>query len=132
MTSTTRRALLGATALGAVVAPLLVAPEVFAAATTRKDLYTRARFRALRHRTFRLEGPTRHWRVRLVRVRNLTGTAKGDQHAFSLTFRTGAPGPEQGSYVLRRHGFKATTLFLVPDAERRSYQAVVFRKPRRA
>jgi hypothetical protein len=32
--------------------------------------------------------------------------------------------------VLRRPGFKPTTLFVVPsDAQRRTYQAVIFRKP---
>jgi hypothetical protein len=129
MTSTTRRTLLRAGALGAAVVPLLVAPEVYAAATTRRDLYTRTRFTALRRKTFRLEGPTRHWRVKLTQVRNLPNCSKRDPHAFSLTFRAGAAGPAQGSYVLRRPGFKATTLFLVPDRERRSYEAVVFRKP---
>jgi hypothetical protein len=130
MTSTTRRALLGASALGALLAPVLLAPEVYAAATTRRDLYTRSRFSAMRRKTFRLEGPTRHWRVRLTEVRNLPNCSKRDPHAFSLTFRSGAKGPEQGSYVLRRPGFRATTLFVVPsDTSRRTYEAVIFRKP---
>ena len=130
MTSTTRRTLLRAGALGAAVVPLLVAPEVYAAATTRRDLYTRTRFAALRRRTFRLEGPTRHWRVKLTEVRNLPNCSKRDPHAFSLTFRSGAAGPGQGSYLLRRPGFKATTLFVVPsDRDRRTYEAVIFRKP---
>jgi hypothetical protein len=130
MSRATRRTLLQAGALGAVLAPVLLAPEVYAAATTRRDLYTRSRFTALRHKAFRLEGPGRHWRVRLTRVRNLPACEKRDPHAFSLTFRCGSAGPEQGSYVLRRPGFKATTLFLVPsDQGRRTYEAVIFRKP---
>lgn len=130
MSRTTRRTLLRASALGAAVAPLLLAPEVYAAATTRRDLYTRSRFAALRRRTFRLEGPTRHWRVKLTKVRNLPNCSRRDQHAFSLTFRAGSAGPEQGSYVLRRPGFKPTTLFIVPsDRRRRTYEAVIFRKP---
>ena len=130
LTQTTRRNLLRAGTLGAAVAPLLVAPEVFAAASTRRDLYTRDRFRSLRRRTFRLEGPSRHYRVRLTKVSNLPGAGRGDQHRFSLTFRCGTTGPEQGSYVLRRAGFRPTTLFLVPrDAGRRTYEAIVFRKP---
>ncbi|HET6938232.1 MAG TPA: hypothetical protein VFI19_06495 [Nocardioides sp.] len=130
MTKTTRRALLAAGAVGAALTPLLLAPDVYAAATTRRDLYTRSRFRAMQRKTFRLEGPTRHWRVRLTAVRNLPNCAKRNPHAFSLTFRSGAAGPESGSYVLRRPGFKATTLFLVPsDAGRRTYEAVIFRKP---
>jgi hypothetical protein len=130
MTSTTRRSLLRASALVAALAPVLVAPEVYAAATTRRDLYTRSRFAAMRRKTFRLEGPTRHWRVRLTKVANLPNCSKRNPHAFSVTFRAGVRGPEQGSYVLRRPGFKATTLFLVPsDAGRRTYEAVIFRKP---
>jgi hypothetical protein len=130
MTSTTRRSLLRATVLAAALAPVLVAPEVYAAATTRRDLYARTRFAALRRKTFRLEGAGRHWRVRLTKVGNLPNCKKHDPHAFSLTFRSGAKGPEQGSYVLRRPGFKPTTLFLVPsDPVRRTYEAVIFRKP---
>jgi hypothetical protein len=130
MTGTTRRSLIRAGALGAALAPLLLAPEVYAAATTRRDLYARPRFSALRRKSFRLEGAGRHWRVRLTKVGNLANSKKRNPHAFSLTFRSGARGPEQGSYVLRRPGFKATTLFVVPsDRERRTYEAVIFRKP---
>jgi hypothetical protein len=128
MRDTTRRTLLRAGAVGLALAPVLVAPDVFAAASTRRDLYSRARFSSLRRKTFRLEGPSRSWRVRLTKVGNLPGTSRRDQHRFSLTFRSGTAGPEQGSYVLRRPGFRATTLFLVPnDSERRTYYAVVNR-----
>jgi hypothetical protein len=131
MTTATRRSLLRAGALGAVFAPLLLAPEVYAAATTRRDLYARTRFSALRRKTFRLDGAGRHWRVRLIKVGSLANCHKSDPHAFSLTFHSGAAGPEQGSYVLRRPGFRPTTLFLVPsDRNRRTYEAVIFRKPR--
>ena len=130
MTLTTRRALLRATAIGVALAPVLVGPEVYAAATTRRDLYARTRFAALRRRSFRLDGAGRHWRVKLTHVGNLPNCARKDPHAFSLTFRSGATGPEQGSYVLRRPGFTPTTLFVVPsDRGRRTYEAVVFRKP---
>lgn len=130
MTTTTRRSLLVATAVGAALAPVLVAPDVYAAATTRRDLYARKRFTALRRKPFRLEADGRHWRVRLVAVGDLPGCPRRAPHAFSLTFRAGAVGPGQGSYVLRRPGFKPTTLFVVPsDRRRRTYEAVVFRKP---
>ena len=130
MTKTTRRSLLAAGAVGAALAPILLAPEVYAAATTGRDLYSRKRFSALRRKTFRLEAAGRHWRVKLTDVQSLPHTPRKDQHRFSLTFRSGSAGPEQGSYVLRRPGFKATTLFLVPsDRSRRTYEAVVFRKP---
>jgi uncharacterized protein DUF6916 len=131
MTSTTRRGLLRAGVLGLALAPVLVGPEVLAAVTMRKDLYARGRFAPLRHRSFRLEGPTRHWRVRLTKVGHLPAARRHDEHRFSLTFRCGTAGPEQGSYVLRRPGFRPTTLFLVPtDPGRRTYQAVIFRNPR--
>jgi hypothetical protein len=131
MTSTTRRSLLRAGALGLALAPVLVAPEVFGAVTTGKNLYVRRRFALLRRKAFRLEGAGRHWRVRLTAVRNLPLCAKGDANAFRLTFRFGSAGPEQGSYVLRRPGFKATTLFIVPSgSDRRTYEAVIFQKPR--
>jgi hypothetical protein len=130
MTETTRRSLLAVSAMGAALTPFLLSPDAYAAATTRRDLYNRTRFSGLRRKTFRLEGAGRHWRVKLTEVRNLPHTPSKDQHRFSLTFRSGSAGPEQGSYVLRRAGFRPTTLFLVPsDRERRTYQAVIFRKP---
>ena len=127
MKATSRRALLVASAWGVVAAPFVGAAE---AATTKKNLYARGRFTALRRKAFRLEGAGGRWRVKLAEVGNLPNCKKLDQNAFSLTFRCGRTGPEQGSYVLRRPGFKATTLFLVPsDSGRRTYQAVIFRKP---
>jgi hypothetical protein len=129
MTETTRRSLLRASAVGLALAPVLVAPEAFATLTTRKDLYARRRFAALRRRTFRLEGADRHWRVRLTEVGNLPSSRAGDQRCFRLTFSCGSSGPGQGSYVLTRPGFLPTTLFLVPsDPERRRYEAVINRR----
>ena len=130
MKATSRRALLFASAWGAVAAPFYGAAEASAAATTRESLYVRDRFASMRRKAFRLEGGGRHWRVRLTKVDNLANCRKADQHAFSLTFRCARSGPEQGSYVLRRPGFKATTLFIVPSgSDRRTYEAVIFRKP---
>lgn len=130
MTRTTRRVLLRAGAAGLAFAPVLVGPDAFAAMTTRRGLYVRERFAALKHRTFTIEGPEGRWRVRLAKVGNLANGRAKDPHAFSLTFRTSRRGPAQGSYLVRRKGFRATTLFLVPsDERRRTYEAVVFRKP---
>jgi hypothetical protein len=132
LSPTTRRAVLGAGVLGLVLAPVLVSPEAVAGATMRKNLYARSRFTSLRRKSFRLDGASRHWRVRLTKVGNLPNTRRGDQHSFSLTFRCGTAGPDQGSYVIRRAGFRPTTLFLVPsDASRRTYEATIFAKPRR-
>jgi len=129
MKSTSRRAVLFASAWGAVAAPFLASAEASAAATTKANLYVRDRFTPLRRKSFRLEAAGRHWRVKLTKVGNLANCQRSAQHAFSLTFRAGSAGPEQGSYVLRRPGFKATTLFVVPSADRRTYEAVIFRKP---
>ena len=127
MKDTSRRALLFASAWGVVAAPFVGAAE---AATTQRNLYARDRFTSLRRKAFRLEGAGRHWRVKLTKVGNLPNCTKKNPHAFSLTFRSGATGPEQGSYVLRRPGFRPTTLFVVPsDTRRRTYEAVIFRKP---
>lgn len=130
MTTTTRRSLLRAGALGLVLGPVLLAPEAFAAFTTRRGLYSRARFAALRQRSFQLEGPNRSWRLRLIEVGNLPNAARRDQYSFSLTFRAAGEGPPQGTYLLTRPGFAPTSLFVVPgDVKRRTYRAVVFRKP---
>ena len=127
MKAHSRRALLVASAWAVVAAPFVGPAE---AATTKRNLYARDRFTSLRRKAFRLEAAGRHWRVRLTDVGNLPNCRRKDQHAFSLTFRCGRAGPEQGSYVLRRPGFKATTLFLVPSGrDRRTYEAVFFRKP---
>ncbi len=129
-TLTTRRSLLRATAAGIALSPLLVEGEAFAASSVRRNLYTRKRFAVLRHRAFRLEADGRRWSVRLSKVGNLPNCARKAEHAFSLTFRAGRSGPPQGSYVLSRRGFAPTTLFVVPsDRGRRTYEAVIFRKP---
>ena len=99
MTSTTRRSLIRASALAAALAPLLAVPEVYAAVTTRRDLYSRTRFSALRHKTFRLEGAGRHWRVKLTKVGNLANCKASEPHAFSLTFRAGARRPGAGQLL---------------------------------
>jgi len=130
MKTTTRRSLLRAGALGLALGPVLLAPEAFAAFTTRHTLYARDRFAALRHRSFLLEGPERTWRARLVSVRDLPNGKRLDPSSFCLTFRAVGQGPAQGTYLLKRRGFAPTSLFLVPsDADRRNYAAVVFHKP---
>lgn len=134
MTSTTRRTLLRAGALGLAIGPMLLGPDVFAAFTTRRDLYTRARFTALRRRSFQLQGPRGgSWRLRLVEVHDLAHAAHRDRDSFSLVFRSGADGPPQGTYLFTRRGFTPTSLFVVPvDDGGQMYEAVVYRKPRRA
>lgn len=126
MNDLSRRGLLGAAFFGVVLAPLTRGTEAYAA-RARVNLYSRRRFTPLLTRKFRLTGPSTSVPVRLARVANLPGSAHGDNRCYALTFTTTRPGPEQGSYVLRRRGFKATPLFLVPDTHRRSYVAIVNR-----
>lgn len=128
MTELSRRALLRAGAVAVILAPVASARTAVAATTARR-LYTRSRFRKLRKARFRFVGPEGSWPVTLTRVGNLTGAARGDQRRFTLTFSSRFPGPPQGPYVLKRRRFAATTLFVVPDANHRTYQAVVNSAP---
>jgi hypothetical protein len=128
MTELSRRGLIGAAIFGAVVAPFFDGTEAYAAKHAR-SLYSRKRFAALRGRKFRLVGPAGSTPVRLVRIADLVATPHGDDHRFALHFGASKGGPEQGTYTLRRRGFAPTTLFVVPDAHRRTYEAVVFRAP---
>ena len=64
--------------------------------------------------------------MKLTRVTDLPHAVHGDQRSFALTFRRGKAGPPQGTYTLRRKGFRPTVLFVVPsDARRRTYEVVV-------
>ena len=129
MTSTSRRALLSATALGAVGAPFAAMPEAVAGP---RSLYSRVRFVPQRHRRFRLVDGRRRWTVTLTKISDLSRSAKDDNKNFGLTFVSRTPGPSQGTYVLRRPGFTPTRLFMVPtDASRRTYYAIVSRAPRK-
>jgi hypothetical protein len=123
---TSRRALLGGTALGLLGAPFAGERPAFAA---RRSLYSRARFAPVFRRRFRMVDGRNSWVVTLVRISDLKYCAKGDNRSFALTFTSRTAGPPQGSYVLRRRGFTPTTLFVVPDAARRTYSAIVFRAP---
>jgi hypothetical protein len=129
MTALTRRNLIRSSIVGAVLAPFAIARDAFAAVSTKQSLYVRSRFAPLRQRRFTVSGSGR-WSMRLVKVKNLPHSPRRDEHRFALTFRCARGGPGQGSYILHRHGFAPTTLFLVPsDARRRTYEAVVFNKP---
>ena len=125
MTELSRRAVLGASAAGAAILAVGLPAETAAAADVRV-LYRRRRFARLRGRTFRLVSPAGSWTVKLTRVTDLPHAVHGDQRSFALTFRRGKAGPPQGTYTLRRKGFRPTVLFVVPSAaRRRTYEVVV-------
>ena len=135
MTETSRRTLLRTTAAALGAGPLVAAAATTAAATaaevgsrasTATRLYRRSRFRPHVGRTFTMVGPRGRRRVVLTAVEDLPGGRPGDQRRFSLTLTAAVPGPPQDSYLLRRRGFRPTTLFLVPsDPERRTYVAII-------
>ena len=118
MTETSRRTLLRAGVLGVVLAPLV--PSWLEPASAAPSLYAKTRFARLRRGRFTLVDGHRSVRLRLVKVR-------GTEKQFDLTFRAARTGPAQGTYRLTRGGFTSTSLFLVPDARRRTYQATINR-----
>lgn len=139
----TRRSALGAGAGGVAAAVVLsgaaseaafTAPPLSLAGPTPAAraftdagrLYRRRRFTRRRGRRFRVTGPGVRQRMRLVGVDDLARAVSGSEHSFELTLRAPRPGPAQGTYRLRRPGFAATDLFLVPtDETRRTFRAVV-------
>ena len=141
MTELTRRTVLGATATGVAVAAVglpsasvSAAPASAVAAvpsaaprfTANRKLYRRKRFKAHRGSRFTVSGPGMRMRMKLVKVANLPAAEKGSERTFALTFRAPRPGPDQGTFQVRRRRFKATSLFLVAtDETRRTYRAVV-------
>jgi hypothetical protein len=125
MTDLSRRGILGAAFFGVVLAPFVRGTE--AEAARRTNLYSRRRFSPLRGRRFHLVDGGRRTPVRLVRISNLPGSPKGHNGCFALEFKATKAGPPQGTYTLRRQGFRATTLFVVPDERHRTYRAIVNR-----
>ncbi|WP_322938359.1 DUF6916 family protein [Nocardioides bizhenqiangii] len=130
MTDVSRRSLIGAGAAALAAGALGVGPPTVAHAadpsyTSAASLYRRSRFAVLRGRGFAISAGGARFRVRLTGVADLPEEAAGSETSFRLTFTSRSPGPEQGTYALRRDGFAKTSVFLVPDAGRRTYTAVV-------
>lgn len=137
MTDVSRRSVIGLGAAGiavgalgvpvpsAVAAPGVVAQAADPTYTTSAGLYRRSRFTALRGRWFGLSGGGHRITVRLSAVGDLPTETVGSEEDFRLTFTCGSAGPPQGTYTLRRTGFTTTSLFVVPDEQRRTYTAVI-------
>ena len=134
MTDISRRQVIGA---GAVVIttgalgvglPVAGAPGARAAGpsyTTAESLYQRPRFSALRGKGFSLVRGGVGVPVVLREVADLEGAPAGAADRFRLFLSCRGAVPEQGTYSLRRSGFAATSLFVVPDAGRQGVTAVV-------
>lgn len=126
MTDVTRRHVIEAGVAGiaaSLVAPALP-PAVAATVTRSAGLYTRGRFARRLGRRFTATAGGRSVRMRLTEIRDIDGAA-GRERSFVLVFTRAAAGPPQNTYLLSRSAFTATSLFLVPDEERRTYTAVV-------
>lgn len=126
MTDISRRGVLGAGFFGVVLAPFLRGTQA-EAAVRRTHGYSRRRFTPQLRRRFHLVADGRRWTVRLTRISDLPGARRGHDGCFALTFKATKAGPPQGSYTVRRRGFRSTTLFLVPDQRHRTYEAIVNR-----
>ena len=134
MTDVSRRSVIGAGAAAIAASALGVGGPLVGAAgahaadptyTSAEKLYRRSRFAALRGKGFaagsrRDEDPGPAHRDRRPSRR---GGGIRDQLPADLHRRSA--GPEQGTYSLRRDGFAKTSMFVVPDADRRTYTAVV-------
>ncbi len=134
MTDVSRRSVIGAGAAAIAASALGVGGQLVGAAgahaadptyTSAEKLYRRSRFAALRGKGFAMAAGGTKIRVRLTEIADLPDEAAGSETSFRLTFTSRSAGPEQGTYTLRRDGFAKTSMFLVPDADRRTYTAVV-------
>ena len=112
MTELSRRAVLQAGTLAAAVLPF--ASMASAAAATSTSLYARSRFAPLVNGSFTLSDGTHSWKVTLTQVGDVMGARSSDENRFTLAFRAASGGLAQRTYTLRRAGFTATPLFVVP------------------
>ncbi len=135
MTDVSRRSMIGASAVAAAAVglpgiatlPASAAPGVAqdAKVTSASRLYTRTRWASLAGRWFTASESGRTVDLKLVSVGDADGARAGAESAFTLTFAKAKAGPEQATFSMARARFTATSLFLVPDEDRRTYTAVI-------
>lgn len=128
MTGMSRRSLIGAGAAGLAVTAVGFRPPAAAADpafTAKAALYVRSRFAPLRGKGFSLVRDGKGTAVVLRQVADIAGARAGAEEAFRLTFSAKGAPPAQGTYSLRRSGFTATSVFVVPDAERGGVTAII-------
>lgn len=128
MTDVSRRSLIGAGVAG--VAAGLSGVSVFPAAadvtvTSASRLYTRTRWVNTVGRWFTATADGRSVTLQLTGVGDVEGARAGAESAFTLTFTRAKAGPGQGTFLMTWRKFTPTSLFLVPDEERRTYTAVI-------
>lgn len=135
MNDVSRRSMIGAgaaaIAAGAlgVGVPLVGAPVTARAAdptyTLSSRLYARTRWARSTGRWFTASVGGRSVNLQLTGVGDAAGARARAEDAFTLTFTRAKAGPGQGTFHLSRRNFTPTSMFLVPDADRRTYTAVV-------
>jgi hypothetical protein len=134
MTDLSRRRVIGAgaaaIAAGAlgVGVPFIGAPGARAADatyTSAESLYRRSRFAPLRGKGFSVTRNGTGTPVTLAEVADLANGRAGSQEQFRLTFTVKGTLPGQGTYTVRRPGFAATSIFLVPESGRKALTAIV-------
>jgi hypothetical protein len=136
-TEVSRRSVIGVGAAGlAATAVGIEIPQATAAPTAPKGaaaptftanaaLYTRSRFTPLKRKGFSLVLGGRGIPVVLREIADIDGARAGAEEAFRLTFSAKGAPPAQGTYSLRRSGFAATSVFVVPDPERGGVTAII-------
>jgi hypothetical protein len=109
-------------AMGAPAAPKIAADPSF---TANAALYLRSRYTPLQRKGFSLVRAGKGTPVVLREIADIEGARAGAADAFRLTFTAKGVPPAQGTYSLRRAGFAATSLFIVPDPERGGVTAII-------
>ncbi len=135
MTDVSRRSMIGASAVAGVAVglpgiatlPASAAPGVAqdVKVTSASRLYTRPRWANLAGRWFTASDGGRTVDLKLVSVGDVDGAGAGAESAFTLTFAKTKAGPDQATFSVARAKFATTSLFLVPDEDRRTYTAVI-------
>lgn len=136
MTDVSRRSVIGAGAAGLAAATVgIEIPAAMGAPTTPKvadpsftasaALYVRSRYTPLRRKGFSLVRAGKGTPVVLKEIADIDGAKAGSEDAFRLTFTCKGAPPEQATYSLRRSGFAATSVFVVPDPERGGVTAII-------
>jgi len=128
MTDVSRRTVIGAgvAGLAAGLSGISVLPAAAdVTVTSASRLYTRTRWVNTVGRWFTASAGGRSVSLQLTGVGDVEGARAGAEAAFTLTFTRAKAGPGQDTYLMSWRKFTPTSLFLVPDEDRRTYTAIV-------